>query len=402
MKMFAFLFFFSVAQAREGMFFPSDTNVDAVVRQKLFSTVAFSPGGGVVVEGDKIVTAAHVVASCKCPTNGIPEKCDKAFKVPAAVSAEGIVTRWQTGKIDFVLACGNNAQMPKVQSFSEALLKMKSLKEAQTLFEDYGYSPKEDIMILSFDNSQLKIPGVELSARSLVEHEPLFVLGYSGLSVRSRDQKTLRKSGLVEALSKFSDYLKLLQTEDFSVANMQIQAEATKVIQGLSNEVDQLPKDSIKRKAIISGALPFLNHLSFPFSLWNQRAMDLACRNWGMKIKECYSMVWQAVIKENIRVLKNAIIAIQNEHKIAYMEADSSLRVSFGKFKNYQTSRQPYYPGQIITDADVVSGNSGGPIFDRRGLLVGVISSGQSAASLTYLPGEGGCGFSHRLIQDLL
>gem|GEM_PF-6507070 len=62
--------------------------------------------------------------------------------------------------------------------------------------------------------------------------------------------------------------------------------------------------------------------------------------------------------------------------KLGYRDADASLRVSVG------LSFGQEYPESFLADADTGKGNSGGPVFDEQGKILGIVSQAMSSEAL--------------------
>jgi hypothetical protein len=394
------LFFVSTSNASEGLFLPSQRLLSRVQKETLFSTVAFKAGSGVVIENNLLVTAAHVAGGCGCPKNGVPVPCEKEFRIPEIVSVEGIVTKWKLGKTREVIGCGLNANVDRISLYNQVLARVLPN-------EDFGgfasgkFWPREDLMVLSFDKS-LRLPEARLRSAPMGMGEPLYLLGYPGLSLRSRNLKRLRLEVLEESRQEFASYENLLNLLDIETAISKIEQRSAERFKKFSVEVDALPKNSDRRTALMAGPLAFYPSILNLLTFWKKQAAKPVCFIWQLEDEPCYLRIWKGFLKADIEGMESSIARILKEAPAEYPEADKSLRISFGHFKFYQKTRDPEFFGGISTDLDGVSGNSGGPVFDKNGNLVGIVATGPELTALTYVENSGINGPSHNAIQDLL
>lgn len=387
-----FLGLSGVASAFEGLFYPSPNRLNSKLLDSRYSIASLGYGSGVVVGGNKILTATHVVSGCQCPAQGSTAVCEKKFSVPKDFNKNGQVGAWKEGKTKRILFCGLRSNVGSPILKAEVMAIYPSYQQVRN-----DYWPQEEIAILEFDNENLRIPSVPIKQSAVRPTENLVLMGYPGASVRSRNEKLRRLNWLHQSLAVLENLKVILNKGSYSSISDAIDYFEKSRIDLLA-PIDNLPTNSIDRKVLLYGSNFLLAPLELAY-IWNGRLLDRACKHWKVDTLPCYLMVLNGELDNYIRELKTTIMTIQNEKAMFYDEADQSLRVSFGRMKKYRYTRHSFV-GLLDTTVDGVSGNSGGPLFDQVGNLVGIASTGPRAASLTYTEGKGVTFVNHFSIRD--
>jgi hypothetical protein len=389
------LAFSNTTFASEGLFLPASERLNAQLIQSLYSVVSIGYGSGVVVSGNKIITAYHVVSGCSCPIAGTKLACEKNFKVPSAVNDKGEVIAWRQAKTRNMLFCGLNSGASGAVLAAEVMARYPSYDKIVN-----NFFPKEEIAILDFENAHLNLPSAPVRQVAVGPDDQLTLMGFSGASVRSRQEKLDRVDLLVQSRLLLDRLKIIVNSAPYERAIPQAIEYFEQEKMRLLAPIDTLPRDSVKSKILLYGSSYILSPQSL-VAFWTDHLLDNACLSWQMNTSLCYKVVWTGELDSSIRSIDTTISSIQNEEKMLYPEADQSLRVSFGKMTRYKYTRASFL-GLLDTDVDAVSGNSGGPLFDSFGYLVGIASTGPRSTGLSYVKGKGASVVSHYSINDAL
>jgi hypothetical protein len=402
--MFYILFFTSVltSWAGEGLFKPDLNHMSPTLMRALRSTAAVGFASGVVVEDGKILTAYHVVDDCGCPSPGTPLSCIREIHVPKTVSDDGDVVAWLDGRSDFIIACGVNAVAGKTELIEQTL---KTL--GTDAIYDIGlgpYWPKQDIAVLHVNWQTEVPPSIEIRSEGLKPYTTILASGFPGRTLRSFEFKDLRISTMQRALEQMG-HLKVVFALAGNIGEglTSLRTEYDSTLESWRDMLGRYDDSSMEKRAIEDGAMNSLSQIGIFLTAAEEGAVERACNYRNDNSEGCQSSVIQRLMDLQINRTQSIVNSIRLQSQGAsYPDADGSLRVGIGQFRYYQNNPVPGIQGGIATDVDGAGGDSGGPIFDTDGKLVGITVFGPAGSSLGYSPGNGINGVSHWGILNLL
>ncbi|MNK08062.1 Peptidase S46 [compost metagenome] len=391
------------SHADEGLYKPTKNILNSALEQAAYSVVAFDAGSAVVIDGKRILTAYHVIANCGCPQAGVPKKCVRSIRAPKEIDQNGNVISWLNGTTTSVLACGKNADRTKSDLY-EMTLKELGFSNSISSYDDGPFWPRQDLAVLQVEFLEGYPPSIPLRKVEVRDSENLYVMGYPGKTIRDSSQKSLRSETVSAAIAD----LKMGQRQfarglSFDNGLTKLRTMHDSQFKKWSDKLESFPNGSPERSAIALGYFDILSSVNIFLSIFESGGIKRTCEHWKVPMDRCQSDLMSRLLKkstENATELLQSIISTNGN--INYPEADKTLRVSFGKFKYYQDNPTPNFKGALWTDIDGASGNSGGPVFDRDGYLVGIVVLGPDGISLGYVERKGIGAISHWGIESLL
>ena len=406
MRFFIFLFTFGFeicSIAREGLYRPSNNILNSALLQAAHSVVDFSVGSGVYLGKNQILTAYHVIANCGCPKNGVPKKCEREIRVPLEIDPYGNVTHWKKGKTVNVLSCGENADNTKSELF-EKTLKTIGFNSSAVAYDEGSFWPRQDLALLTVNFENGSPPSVSVRENRLETTENLYAMGFPGKTLRKMTQNSLRASFLLQAFEHLSDEsLQFNYGKNLAESINKLKLIHDTYVNYWSKRLEAYPAGSGERNTIIFGVLDVLITNSIYLSVIDSGAIERACLFWNLEVENCQYNFLSKMLKVSVNNAVQVLKSIDSQkNEINYLNADQTLRVSSGRLNYYQDSPVIGFPGVIWTDVDGASGNSGGPVFDEEGLLVGIVVLGPEGTSLGYVNGKGIGAVSHYGVKRLL
>ena len=406
MRFFIFLFTFGFAIcsiAREGLYKPSNNILNSALLRAAHSVVEFSAGSGVYLGKSRILTAYHVIANCGCPRNGAPKKCEREIRVPLEIDQYGNVTHWKKGKTVNVLSCGENADNTKSELF-EKTLKTIGFNSSAVAYDDGSFWPRQDLALLTVTFESGNPPSVFVRENRVEPTENLYAMGFPGKTLRKMTQNPLRIPPLLQVFNHLSDEsLQFSSGKNLAESLVKLKLTHETYINYWSKRLESYPVGSDERNAIVFGVLDVLLTNSIYLSVIDSGAVERACIFWNLETQKCQYNFLSKMLKVSINNAFQVLKSIDSQkNDINYLNADQTLRVSSGRSNYYQDSPVIGFPGVIWTDVDGASGNSGGPVFDEDGMLVGITVLGPEGTSLGYVNGKGIGAVSHYGVKRLL